>query len=154
MANVAHSNQQHRRVGERRQASLSGLFYGLYKAQRAGDRRNGTAAQPFYVDIHDAFTSALVLTIMLFCIADAYFTLMLIEHGARELNPLLAWVLEKDALLFYGAKYSLTAISVVLLMQLKHFKFFGIRGLNVLIGVLVAYAFLITYQLNMLRYLS
>lgn len=153
MANVAHSIQHHRRAGERRQAHLLGFFYGFYKAQRAGDRRKIIAAQPSYVDIHDAFTYALVMVIMLFCVADAYFTLILIEHGARELNPILAWALDKDALLFYGTKYSLTAISVVLLIQHKHFMLFGIRGFNLLVGVLLAYAVLITYQLSLLRHL-
>jgi len=153
MEETAHSHQPHRRSGERRQARLLSFFYGFYRAQRAGDRRNVRVAQPSYVDIHDAFTYALVLMIMLFCVADAYLTLLLIEHGARELNPILAWALEKDALLFYGTKYSLTTISVVLLIQHKHFMFFGIRAFNLLIGVLLAYAALITYQLSMLRHL-
>jgi len=153
MDNIAHSHQPHRRSGERRKARLQAFIYGFYRGQRAGDRRNVMVAQPSYVDIHDAFTFALVMMIMLFCVVDAYFTLILIEHGASELNPLLAWALEKDALLFYGTKYSLTAFSVVLLIQHKQFMFFGIRGFNVLVGVLLAYAALITYQLSMLRHL-
>jgi hypothetical protein len=90
------------------------------------------------------------LTIMALCIADVYFTLLLIEHGSRELNPLLAWALEKDAMLFYVLKYSITALSVFLIVQHRHFVVYGIKGYNFLFIVLAGYVMLISYQLSML----
>lgn len=144
------SEYAYQRAGERRQARLYSLLYGLYKPRRAGDRRETLVAKPPYLDVHGPYLYTLVLSIMLFCVADAYFTLILIEHGSKELNPFLAWALEKDAMLFYSIKYSLTAICVYLLMLHKQFLVFGLRGYHFLIAVLLCYATLITYQISML----
>ncbi len=149
MNEVALNNRYCRRAEDRRKSRLLSLVYGLYRSRRAGDRRTQVAT-PSYIDIHSHCAWALALSIMALCIADVYFTLLLIEHGSRELNPLLAWALEKDAMLFYTLKYTITALSVFLIVQHRHFIVFGIKGYNFLFIVLAGYVMLITYQLSML----
>jgi len=141
---------QCRRDADRRQIRLRSLFYGVIKPRRQEERRDSFVTRPQYADVHGAITLLVVLCIMLMCIADSYFTLMLISHGSRELNPFLAWALEKDVMLFYGVKYAMTAFCVYVVMMHKYFLVFGVRGFKVLFGVLFVYAILISYQLSML----
>ena len=150
MSDVAMGNADCRRAGDRRQARLLSLVYGLYRSRRSGDRRAQVGDAPSYVDIHGPGAYALALGVMAFCIADVYFTLLLIDHGSRELNPILAWALDKDAMLFYSMKYITTALCVFLILQHWHFRVFGIQGRQFLVVVLAIYASLITYQLSML----
>ncbi len=141
---------QCRRNSNRRTARFLSLFYGILKPRRRVDRRNSLALEPQYADIHGSGTLVVVLGIMLLCIADSYFTILLISHGSRELNPLLAWALEKDVMLFYSLKYVMTALCVYVVMMHKYFFIFGMRGYKILVGVLLIYSLLITYQLSML----
>jgi hypothetical protein len=46
---------------------------------------------------------------------DAIFTLKLINEGATELNPLMAYYLNQGPLVFFWAKYTLTAASTLLI---------------------------------------
>jgi len=137
-------------MGERRTVRLKGLFYGLFRPRRVGERRQFYQSAPSYVDQHSPFALVIVLSILLLCIGDAYFTLVLIEHGSRELNPIMAWALEKDVMFFYATKYTVTAICVYVLMMHREFLIFGIRGSKFLIAVILFYGGLITYQLSML----
>ena len=149
MNEVALDNRYCRRVGDRRKSRLLSMVYGLYRSRRAGDRRTQVTT-PSYVDIHSHCAWALALSIMALCVADVYFTLMLIDHGSRELNPLLAWALDIDVMLFYSLKYIITALSVFLIVQHRHFIVFGIKGYHFLFIALAGYVMLITYQLSMI----
>lgn len=139
-----------RRTLERRQARMYSLFYGLIRSRRIEIRRQSLVAQPEYRDRHGPFMLALVLAIMLLCVLDSYFTLILISHGSEELNPFLAWALEKDVMLFYSIKYAMTAFFVYILMMHKDFVVFGMKGNKLLLFVLFCYITLISYQLSML----
>lgn len=62
-------------------------------------------------------------------LTDAWFTLVLIDHGAIELNPVMDFYLQKGASTFVGVKYMLTAASVIIIVAfnyvfIPHFKLF------------------------------
>lgn len=138
-----------RQGADRRQANLRSLIYALFMGRRHGQRRTNEDVIS-YIDYYGHFTFAVALTLMLFCIADAYFTLQLLRYGSTELNPILAWALQKHALYFFLLKYTVTAFSVVVAVMHQNFRLFGLKGLHFLLGGLVGYACLIAYQLSML----
>jgi hypothetical protein len=135
---------------ERRQANLRSCLYALFMSRRRNDRRAGHGNANIYTDVYGPHIFLAALTVMLFCILDAFFTLILLERGASELNPFLAWLLEIDVMWFYSAKYIITAICVFWVVIHKHFDFFGFKGKHVMLGAIVSYMTLITYQISML----
>lgn len=135
---------------ERREANLRSSFYALFKNRRHGDRRCDHSDENTYVDVYGPNILLGALAVMIFCVMDAFFTLILLERGASELNPLLAWMLEIDVMWFYTSKYLITAVSVFWVVIHKRFDFFGLKGRHVMLGAVLAYVTLITYQVSML----
>jgi len=64
-------------------------------------------------------TLAAILLIVSLSILDAVFTLDLVSHGAKELNPVMAYYLNHGPLVFFGVKYFLTCASIVLVLLIK-----------------------------------
>jgi len=135
---------------ERRQANLRSCIYALFMNRRRGDRRNGHTNDNTYVDVYGPKILLAAVAVMIFCVLDAFFTLILLERGASELNPFLAWMLEIDVMWFYTSKYLITAICVIWVVIHKQFDFFGLKGRHVMVGAMMAYMTLITYQISML----
>jgi hypothetical protein len=134
---------------DRRQANLRSLLYALVMSRRRSQRRaveytNG------YSDYYGHNLLIAALLVMLLCIGDTYFTLVLISYGSTELNPVLAWLLNQHVLWFYGVKYLITAVCVCVMVMHKRFRVFGMKGSHVLLGAIVCYGLLIYYQVHML----
>jgi len=135
---------------ERRQANLRSCFYALFMNRRKGERRTGHSNENTYVDVYGPKILLGAIAVMIFCVLDAFFTLILLERGASELNPFLAWMLEIDVMWFYTSKYVITAVCVVWIVIHKQFDFFGLKGRHVMVGAVLSYMVLITYQVSML----
>lgn len=134
---------------ERRQANLRSMIYALFMTRRKAQRRAEQTID-YYTDRYSPSLLSAALLLLLMCILDSYFTLLLIQHGSRELNPILAWALNKHVMLFFTLKYTMTALCVVLAVMHENFKVFGLRGYQVLIFGILVYGILIQYQLSML----
>jgi Domain of unknown function (DUF5658) len=79
-------------------------------------------------------------------------TLVLLQGGAYEVNPIMAAVIYRSAALFAVLKMSLTGASITLMVILARYRFFRLLRVEwVLYGVLVVYASLITYEVWMLK---
>lgn len=137
-----------REYDERRQSNLRSLFYALFKSRRRLQRRNEAAIT--YNDYYEPVLLLLALALMLLCVLDAYFTLILIQLGSTELNPIMAWALNQHVMVFFLLKYGITAGCVVLTVIHRNFRIFGLRGIHFMVGFLVVYICLIQYQLSML----
>ncbi len=79
---------------------------------------------------------------------DGWTTLYLLQHGAREANPLMETLLNRNVGLFLSVKSAVTGAAA--LIMITHHRFDILRGLRagrlLLIG-LVLYAVLVAYQL-------
>jgi len=58
--------------------------------------------------------------ILLLSILDGLLTLQLLGRGAKEINPVMAYLLEIDPKLFMVLKYLLTSASLVVLLILRN----------------------------------
>ena len=63
---------------------------------------------------------AAITAILMLSIFDAFLTLILIERGSSELNPVMAYFLEYGPLPFIIAKYLLTSLGVIILLIFKN----------------------------------
>ena len=142
---------QERRHGERRQRVLRALLYGSFNPRRRGPRRVDERTLSS-VDWHHPQCLAIAILILVFSCADALLTLMLVERGAYEANPLMAPLVMGSGLAFTGVKIGLTAAGVVLLTQLARLRAFGNIPVGVLLYmVLAVYGALIAYEFGLLR---
>jgi hypothetical protein len=58
----------------------------------------------------------LVSAVLVLSATDALLTLYLLNHGAHEVNPVMAYFLEKGPMIFMLVKYMLTAIGVTIVV--------------------------------------
>ena len=139
--------------GDRRQRHGKALVYSTFKRRRRGPRRDDDHGQAHYVDIHEPAIVALSLGIILLCVADAFFTLNIIDRGGEEVNPFMRTLLEKDVLLFFSAKFTITSLCLIFTIAHKHFRIFSmISGYHILYTVFICYALLIYYEIYLLNF--
>jgi hypothetical protein len=145
-----HPPPAERRSDERRTEGWRALWHGSLRPRRRGPRRAGDRTVSA-VDWHDPQWLAIALLIVLFSCSDAFLTLVLVEHGALEMNPLMATLLGGSAAAFAGVKIALTAAGVLLLTQLARIRAFGRIPVGaVLYLVLALYGALLIYELRLL----
>jgi hypothetical protein len=142
---------QERRAGpERRRAILRGLWRGNFERRRISPRRRTER----FVVVSDWFHPqwlAVGLTILLLSCADAVLTLTLIAHGANEVNPFMAPLVEGSGPAFAIWKMGLTGMGVFVLTMLARLRAFGGSVGVILYIVLAAYVILVAYELFLLR---
>jgi hypothetical protein len=140
-----------RRHGDRRREVLRALIHGSLNPRRRIPRRAGERAVSA-VDWHAPQWLAIALLILMFSCSDAFLTLLLLERGAHEANPLMAPLLGHPAAAFALVKIGLTAAGVVLLTQLARLRAFGGVPIGALLYVVLAlYGLLMVYELGLLN---
>lgn len=118
----------------------------IFKGHRIQARRK-EEDQNYYVDRYDAKYLALVLSILLLCVCDAYLTLKIIHFGGKELNPLMIKFLDKFPEVSLFVKYVVTAICLVILLIHKNFILFGrVKAFTFLYIIFALYFLLVFYE--------
>lgn len=141
---------------ERRSHSLRTF---LNSFTRTGNRRRHVRREiclgnSHYVDFHDApLLFAMTIAIMGLSCTDAFFTLMLLQQGAQEINPIMNSLIEIDVQLFVTIKVLLTAVCLIFI--LAHRNFWLVRGVirtsHFLPCLFIGYCALIVHELLMLK---
>jgi len=140
-----------RRGGEdRRRTTLRTFVQSGITPRRRGGRRAGEHHLP--IDWHEPYLLFVALTILLLNVLDAFFTLTLLTAGAKEANPLIAFVLDQHPKLFALTKMGLTGVGVLVLVAVARARLFNVMRVgNLLHAVLVGYVTLIAYEWWLLR---
>ncbi|MGH8567709.1 MAG: DUF5658 family protein [Gammaproteobacteria bacterium] len=134
-----------RSATDRRRLRLWSLIYGAWRGRRAAERRTGTPAG--YVDRYPASVVLAAVALFTLAMADAYGTLVLLEAGAQEVNPVMEALLEAEPAWFVPVKLAITAVGVLLLVLHKNFSLFGrLPVLKIMYGLLGLYGCLIAYE--------
>ncbi|QDV05280.1 hypothetical protein Poly30_07760 [Planctomycetes bacterium Poly30] len=116
--------------------------YWLRGRRREAGRR-AADAQHVYVDRYTRMETAVVLWLIVASIADLGLTLLHLEQGGTEANPIMDWFLTHGGTAaFIGAKLALTAVPTGFL--LLHARFRGTRP--ALLGLALMYAALLGYH--------
>jgi hypothetical protein len=146
--------------------------YGVFRERRGGDDRRRTTFRTFLqsgitprrrggrradehhlpIDWHEPYLLALALTILLLNVLDAFFTITLLTAGAREANPVIAFVLDEHPKLFALTKMGLTGVGVLVLVAVARARLFNVLRVGSLLhAVLAGYMSLIAYEWWLLR---
>jgi Domain of unknown function (DUF5658) len=135
---------------ERRQIGVKSMFYALFFTRRRDLRREGEPVA-YYTDWYSIPSFLVALGIVLLCVADAFFTLQLISLGGTELNPLMAYLLDRGLYLFVGIKMALTISAIIVLVMHERFTFVRrVRAFHILLLTFIGYSVLIAYELTLL----
>jgi hypothetical protein len=130
---------------------LHALVYGSFTPRRRGPRRINERAV-VAVDWHHPQWLATSISIVLFSCVDAFLTLLLLQRGAYEANPLMAPLVAGSGVAFALVKIGLTACGVVLLTQLARVRAFGGIPVGLLLYTMLAlYGALLVYEYTLLR---
>jgi Domain of unknown function (DUF5658) len=151
-ASQAAVRTERRRI-ERRQGVWRSLLRGNLTPRRRVPRREDEhhiAA----VDWHHPQWLAISVLIVTFSCADALLTLMLMQSGAYEANPLMEPLVAGSATRFAVVKILLTVFGVLILTQLARLRAFGRMPVGALLyTVLGLYALLLVYEFRLLNHL-
>jgi hypothetical protein len=98
-----------------------------------------------YYGIKSYLALIIVLTL---CVLDSKLTILIINAGGYELNPLLRLVINWGIMPFVLTKYSITGICLIFLIIHKNFYLFGgrINVKTIVTVILILYVFLILYE--------
>jgi hypothetical protein len=137
---------ERRKLTDRRKFPTRPFSKYIFKGRRRQARRK-EEDHNYYVDHYDAKYLALVLSIVVLCVFDAYFTLKIIHYGGRELNPLMIKFLDRFPELSLLMKYIVTVISLVILLVHKNFVLFRkVKAYFFLYVIFMLYFLLVLYE--------
>jgi len=112
------------------------------KSRRIVDDKN------YYVDKYEFRYLILIISILILCVLDVYFTLKLLQLGAVELNPIMSILIKKNPFLSLVVKYIITAGCLFFLLIHKNFKIFGrLKARSLIYLVLSLYFILMLYEI-------
>jgi len=145
--------QIERRSGlERRHTTVAAYWRGSLQPRRRAGRR--AADRYSIIDWHSPRVLALALTALALCVADGVLTIVLLAHGASEVNPVMALFVPHDLPAFAAVKLSLTAIGLCVLVACSRMRLFrAVPGEAFLYLVVGGYIALVVYELEMLSVL-
>ena len=89
------------------------------EGRRVHVRRRSDRKRIFPLDRYGASIFALIMAILLLSLTDAMLTLILLNHGAVELNPVMAFYIDLGPEAFLITKYLLTALPLVFMLFFK-----------------------------------
>jgi len=149
---VAHGTQERRHRSDRRLQPWWSVFYGSFNPRRRSPPRRLDDSRFQSLDWHSAHLLAVAISILLLCVVDAFMTVVLLQGGAYEVNPIMAALIYRSVALFAALKMGLTGASITLMVILARYRFFRLLRVEwVLYGVLIAYVSLIGYEVWMLK---
>jgi hypothetical protein len=134
------SFQNRRMLRDRRAHPTSFISIFRFKGRRRSFRRT-EEGRNHYVDCLSSRTLLLALVLTIYSILDAFFTLLHLEHGAQEANPLMNTVLLSGVTPFLLIKSLGVGFGGVLLAIHQNFRifWFGLHGLAVVYTMVLAY---------------
>ncbi|MGC1522873.1 MAG: DUF5658 family protein [Steroidobacteraceae bacterium] len=143
--------KRERRDRERRRRLWWSACYGSFNPRRRSPpRRHGDSSH--FLDWHAAHLLAVSIGILLLCVVDAFLTLVLLQRGAVEVNPLMAGLVYRHVAMFAALKMAMTSAGIILMVYVARYRFMRLLQVEwVLYGVLIAYTSLILYEISLLK---
>ena len=141
---------EQRRI-DRRRVSHKTLLGTLFTNRRRTIRREENLLNS-YVDWYGPWPLVATLSIILMCCLDAFFTLILINNGAVEMNIFMDWLIRKDIQTFTVVKIAITSLALIVLVMHLNFRIYRFFAVRYLMYALVPmYMVLITYEISLLN---
>ncbi len=140
---------ERRSITDRRNNSGISIRSLLFGGRREIIRRHEDKQKLFYVDRYSQFHFAPIVLILFLSVVDAVLTIVLINHGANEVNPIMAYCLDIGPYTFLIIKYSLTSVGLIVLLMLRNIFIKPIRIYtgSIFYFLLVVFIGVVTWQI-------
>jgi hypothetical protein len=137
---------------ERRHRVWWSVFYGSFKPRRRTPPRRLDESRFHSLDWHSPHLLAVAIGILLLSVLDAFLTVVLLQGGADEVNPIMAALIYRSVAVFAALKMAMTSVGITMMVILARYRFMRLLRVEwVLFGVLIAYAILIRYEVWLLK---
>lgn len=139
---------------ERRQFSWRTVALGFLRSRRHSHRRSSDE-EVVFLDWHHPWLFFLATGTMLLSCADAFLTLMLLELGMIEANPLMSAIMAHGTVVFTSTKLAMTGVGILMLVFLAKARFLNRVRTGLFLTIFFSfYACLVCYELvSLLRLL-
>jgi Domain of unknown function (DUF5658) len=146
------SDSERRDRSDRRGRAWWSVLYGSFNPRRRRPPRRLSDSRFHSIDWHAPHLLAVAIGILLLSVADAFMTLLLLQAGAGEVNPIMAALIYRSVAGFTAMKMGMTGVGVLLMVSLARYRFMRLLRVEwALYGVLMGYATLIGYEIWMLE---
>lgn len=137
---------------DRRSFSWRTVLYGFALSRRHTHRR-AEDDEVIFLDWHHPWLFFLATGTMLLSCADAFLTLLLIERGMIEANPVMDAVMAHSTAMFTSTKLAMTAFGIFVLVFLAKARFLNRFRTGLFLTMFFSfYACLVCYELvNLFR---
>ena len=125
----------------------------LFGGKRENIRRYEDRQRAFLLDQYHQSLFGVIVFILFLSVVDAILTLFLINHGAIEVNPIMAFYLDFGPYTFLSVKYGLTSVGLLILLV---FKNIFLRSMRVETGtflyvILAAFLGVVSWQIFLIH---
>lgn len=145
-------SKERRDRADRRRRVWWSVCYGSFNPRRRTPPRRLDESRFHSLDWHSSHLLAVAIGILLLSLVDAFLTLVLLQGGADEVNPLMAVLIYRSVTVFAALKMAMTGASIIFMVLLARYRFMRMLRVEwVLYGVLAAYVGLIGYEVWMLK---
>jgi len=147
-----HLSHERRARADRRHRVWWSVWYGSFNPRRRSPARRQGDFSFHSLDWHSSHLLAVAISILLLSVADAFMTLLLLQVGAAEVNPIMAALIYRSVATFTAMKMGMTGVGVLLMVSLARYRFMRLLRVEwALYGVLMGYAALIGYEMWLLK---
>jgi len=122
-----HHEKPNRSSSDRRSRRRPPIKYLIFGGRRMSARRDEDKNHFIFVDRYSPWLLMLIVLLIILSLADAFFTLYLIDHGATEINPIMAYFLSLGPWAFIFSKYFLTCSCILCLLVAHNLYFKPLR---------------------------
>lgn len=137
---------EQREFYERRAFSWRTVYFGFVRSRRHNLRR-GEDEEVVFLDWHHPWLFFLAVGTMLMSCADAFMTLLLLERGMIEANPVMAAMIGQGTMYFAASKMAMTGTSILILVFLAKARFMNRMRTGLFLTIFFSiYACLICYE--------
>lgn len=137
---------------DRRHRVFWSILYGSFNPRRRRPARRLNDPRFHPLDWYSPHLLAVSIGILLLSATDAFLTGILLVHGADEVNPFMALLVYRSVAAFAALKMAMTGTSILVMVFLSRYRFMRVLRVDrVLYAILVVYAWLIAYEIWMLK---
>ena len=138
----------------RRQFGWRTVFFGFLRSRRR-DLRRDADSDVIFIDWHHPWLFFLSVGTMLLSCVDAFLTLILINNGMIEANPVMATLMGQGTNIFVATKLAMTGFGILTLVFLAKSRFLDRFRTGIFLTVFfTGYASLVCYEIVSLLALS
>jgi hypothetical protein len=140
---------ERRTIGERRKQPTPSWGFYTFLGGRRSLRRKSDQERGGYTDRYSPFVFFLIILILALNVLDSLFTMIIVDLGGRELNPVVKSVMALHGDHFWIYKFLMASGSLVLLCLHRGVRFF--RG--IIIAISSIYLIIVLYQVFLITHL-